>query len=144
MANTPEFPGAPAAVAGDKSPIDYWKSVVMENYANFNGRARRKEYWWFTVVNWGILVGLVIFAAILGAVIGNAGAVIGILHYVVFSLAMFVPSLAAGIRRLHDTDKDWYYIFVALVPFIGGLILLFFMLSEGTAGPNRFGPNPKG
>jgi uncharacterized membrane protein YhaH (DUF805 family) len=58
-------------------------------------------------------------------------------------LGTIIPSIAVGIRRLHDTDKSGWWLLIALIPLIGGLVLLFFFVSDGTSGPNQYGPDPK-
>lgn len=119
--------------------FDYFVAV-LEKYAVFSGRARRKEYWYFVLVC--LLIGFVI-----GFVIGFAGAVAGIrdeqvdklLDIVtgIVNLALLLPSIAVGVRRIHDVDKSGWFI---LVPFYN----LYLMVQPGTVGPNRFGPDPKG
>jgi uncharacterized membrane protein YhaH (DUF805 family) len=117
-----------------------WYLKVIKNYANFQGRARRKEYWMFFLF---YLVTLII-AMVLDKVLGLASATYGVGPiYGLYALAMILPSLAVGVRRLHDIDKSGWWMLIALVPFIGGLVLLVFSLMEGTSGSNRFGSDPK-
>ncbi|HET9172020.1 MAG TPA: DUF805 domain-containing protein [Actinospica sp.] len=113
--------------------IDYYTGV-LKNYAVFEGRARRAEYWQFALVNFIIVVVL----DIVGAVVKFP--FLGVLYI----LAVLVPSLAVGIRRLHDTNRSGWWILIGLVPFVGGIILLVFTCLDSTPGPNQFGPNPKG
>ncbi len=106
---------------------------ALGNYANFNGRARRSEYWWFFLfVN--VLVGVLSVAgvAVSPAISGVGGLV---------ALALILPALAVTVRRLHDTDRSGWWILLGLVPF-GGLVLLVFFALPGTSGPNRFGDEP--
>jgi uncharacterized membrane protein YhaH (DUF805 family) len=104
-----------------------WYMIVMKKYAVFEGRARRKEYWMFFLCNF--LIGIVL------GVIEQATGLQGILSNI-YNLAVFIPSIAVGIRRMHDSDHSgWWFI----VP-IAGLIFLFY---DGTRGENRFGPDPK-
>ncbi len=117
-------------------PIGYWKKVVLENYANFSGRARRAEFWWTLLINWAIMVVLAIIGL---AVLGDAGVAL----YLLYALATFIPSLAVGIRRLHDTGKSGWYLLISLIPFVGSIILLVFFASDGERGPNQYGPSPK-
>ncbi|MFC8732219.1 DUF805 domain-containing protein [Luteimicrobium sp. NPDC057192] len=107
---------------------------VLTNYANFTGRARRSEYWWFTLAAFVVYV-------VLGS-LGRASSIFTVL-YLLVALALLVPSLAVGVRRLHDTDKSGWFILLALVPLVGGIVLLVFYATAGTDGPNRFGPSPK-
>ena len=107
---------------------------AFRRYGYIDGRARRAEYWQFQVVQTVVLVALVI----LGAVIGFP------FLYLFYVLAAFVPSLAVTVRRLQDTDRSGGWIFVALIPFVGGLVLLYLLCQEGSYGPNEYGPDPKG
>lgn len=125
-----------------ESPIDNWKTVVTQRYAQFDGRARRAEYWWFFLINIVIYVGIGVVTAILGA-ISDSLAIIGLLAYVGFGLAMLIPGLALAVRRLHDTNKSAWFLLIALIPFVGGLILLVFMLIDGDREANTYGPSPK-
>ncbi|AKJ43673.1 DUF805 domain-containing protein [Pragia fontium] len=118
-----------------------WYKKCFTQYADFSGRARRKEYWMFTLFNLLAIIVLAIVGSILDSVFGSNGAVTGIL-LIVYSLAIIIPSLSVTVRRLHDTDKTgWWYLLV-FIPF-GSLVLLVFTILEGTAGPNTYGPSPK-
>lgn len=103
--------------------------TCFNNYTNFEGRARRPEYWWFALF---VLVGNLLFA-----LIG-----IGILK-AIWGLALLLPSLAVGVRRLHDLDKSGWWLLLVLIPIIGGLILIYFFVQEGTKGANQYGPEPR-
>jgi len=116
----------------------------LVKYADFEGRARRSEYWLFTLFLW--IVGLVALVLIAAAAAGDesGGAAGGVIILVALaSLAVFLPSLAVTIRRLHDIDKSGWWILIGLLPLVGGLILFIFSVMDGTRGPNRFGPDPK-
>ena len=121
--------------------------MPLRRYADFQGRSRRKEYWMFYL---GIIIVTVILSLLAGLTGGLAetdSSVIGTIFLgllVLFYLAIFVPSLAVQVRRFHDQDKSGWLLLLAFVPIIGGLIVLVFMCLEGTKGPNRFGPDPKG
>lgn len=118
-----------------------WATLPLKRYAEFTGRSRRKEYWMFFLLV--IVVALVI--GIVEGVLGLAGMVgpYGPLS-ALFLLAILVPSISVGIRRLHDTDRSGWWILIAFVPIVGSLILLVFYVLEGTRGPNQYGPDPKG
>lgn len=120
-----------------------WYLEVLKKYAVFSGRARRKEYWFFVLFN--IIVGIIL-SVIDGAlglnIIEQEGANIGWL-YSIYSLAVLLPGLAVSIRRLHDTDRSGWWILIALIPIIGAIVLLIFMVLDSQPGSNRFGPNPK-
>jgi uncharacterized membrane protein YhaH (DUF805 family) len=126
----------------------HWMLMPLRRYAEFSGRSRRKEFWMWvlftTIVNsvlmllgfWGAEERLfsseeelmLYFACTIG----------------LFALATFIPNLALVVRRLHDTDRSGWNILFGLIPIVGGFILLYFYVSEGTRGPNRFGADPKG
>jgi uncharacterized membrane protein YhaH (DUF805 family) len=119
-----------------------WATLPLKKYAEFTGRSRRKEYWMFFLL---VLVVAVVLSLVEGMVGlgGMIGGVYGPLT-TLFLLATLVPSIAVGIRRLHDTNRSGWWILIALVPFVGGIILLVFYVLEGTRGPNEYGPDPKG
>lgn len=81
----------------------------------------------------------VVVLAIVDGVLGTNGT-LGVLYM----LAVLLPSIGVSIRRLHDTDRSGWFLLFAFIPFIGGFIVLYFMILEGTRGPNRYGEDPKG
>lgn len=112
---------------------------VLSQYATFSGRARRSEYWWFALFN--LLVSIV--AAIIDVVAGtDFGSGSGVFSVIV-TLALLLPSLAVTVRRLHDTERSGWWILIGIIPIVGAIVLLVFMVLDGTPGPNRFGPSPK-
>lgn len=123
---------------------------VLRKYAVFQGRASRKEYWMFMLVN------IIIVAILVGLGVGLSALVdqpeqmfpwtmlVVIALLLIYNLAIFIPSLAVAVRRLHDTDRSGWWILVNLVPYIGGFVFLIFMVIDSKPGDNRFGPNPKG
>lgn len=125
--------------------IEWYKKVVFENYANFNGRARRSEYWYFTLVQFLILISFVILGAVIGSFFDSAlvGLFVGYVVFALYSFATFLPTLAVVVRRLHDVGKSGWFYFIALVPFIGGIWLLVLMCTEGDSGSNDYGSDPK-
>ena len=114
--------------------IENWKLVVLERYAKFDGRAGRGEFWWFFLANIVIYIALLILAQISG---------LFMILYFLYALAVIVPNIAVGIRRLHDTDKSGWFLLISFVPLIGGIILLVFLAMEGTTGPNKYGAAPE-
>lgn len=108
--------------------FEMYKKVVFENYANFNGRARRKEYWMFFLVN-------VIIAFILGFVAGLISPKLVMIANV-YSLVVLIPGIAVAIRRMHDVGKSGWFV---LIP-IYNLILA---CTEGEKGSNVYGADPK-
>jgi uncharacterized membrane protein YhaH (DUF805 family) len=121
-----------------------WYLKVLKQYADFNGRARRQEYWMFALINAAIVIGVMVIFGILAGVTGSWGLFgIGYALVIVYELAVFLPSLGVLVRRLHDTDRPGIFVLLGLIPAVGGIILLVFAATEGTRGPNQFGPDPK-
>jgi uncharacterized membrane protein YhaH (DUF805 family) len=117
----------------------------FDNYVNFNGRASRSAYWW---VLFGLLVSVV--ARVVDGLVGsnivrydqNGTAVgVGIISSLV-GLALLLPSISVLVRRLHDTNRSGWWYWIVLIPIIGWVVLLFFLVGPGTPGNNRFGPPP--
>lgn len=108
--------------------MEYFLSAVKNKYADFEGRARRKEYWMFVLFYMIIYYGLfaLVFVADFFAFLP-----------MIFALAMLIPSIAVAVRRMHDVDKSGWF---CLIP-IYNLILC---CTEGTHGANQYGPDPKG
>jgi len=127
--------------------FDWYKKVVFENYANFSGRARRSEYWYFALCNFLISMILYIPLIATGALSGNEEPDTSFFLFcgllVLYSLAIMIPSLAVAVRRLHDIGKSGWYYLVSLIPLVGGIILLVWFFTEGDPGSNQWGPNPK-
>ncbi|MFC5865550.1 DUF805 domain-containing protein [Acidicapsa dinghuensis] len=124
-----------------------WYLEVLKKYADFNGRARRKEYWMFTLFNCIFCFGYCIFAMLAIVAMGRNAAPMAMLIFVpywLYTMALLIPSLAVTVRRLHDTGRSGWWLLISLVPFVGGIILLVFVCSDSQPGPNLFGPNPKG
>jgi len=118
-----------------------WYLDVLKQYAVFKGRARRKEYWFFILFNLIASVVLTVIDFMTGLLDAELG--IGLLSGL-YSLAVLIPSLAVTVRRLHDTDRSGWWLLIGLVPLLGAIVLLVFMLLDSTPGDNRYGANPKG
>ena len=117
-----------------------WYLEVLQKYAVFDGRARRKEYWVFLLIN--ILVSVVLIA--IDNLIGTFSPQVGVgLLQGLYSLAILIPSIAVTVRRLHDTGRTGWWILISLVPLIGGIVLLVFMVLDSEPETNEYGPNPK-
>ena len=119
---------------------------VLKQYADFNGRARRKEYWIYNIIN-SIIGGLLFFLDyLLGTTIDfldlGEGNSLGIL-YLVYALFVFIPGVAVAVRRLHDVGKSGWMLLIALIPLIGAIWLLVLYLTNSNPGENKYGPNPK-
>ena len=115
-----------------------WFMMALRKYAEFTGRARRKEYWFFILFYILIAIGLSFIDKALGLGYESTGLLSGL-----FGLAMFLPALAVGVRRMHDIGRSGWWVLISLVPFVGWLIYLWFTTRDGDAGPNAFGPDPK-
>jgi uncharacterized membrane protein YhaH (DUF805 family) len=107
---------------------------VLKKYAVFDGRAGRQEFWMFVLFNAIIMIGL----TVIETVVGGPG-ILGTLY----SLAVLVPSLAVGARRLHDTDRSGWWQLIGFVPLIGVIVLIVFFATAGQAGANQYGAPPK-
>jgi len=127
-----------------------WMLMPLRRYADFAGRSRRKEYWMFALGVTLATIILCILAVLLGGglqgMADSGGMIAGPFLFVfgIFWLALIVPAIAVQVRRFHDQDKSGWFVLLNLIPYVGGLIVLVFMFLEGTRGPNRFGPDPKG
>ena len=122
--------------------MEWYLKVVRDNFANFNGRARRKEYWMFILFNFLIALGLGVVTGILSAISESLG-MLGAVIYVIYAIAILIPNLAVIVRRLHDTGNSGWMILISFIPLIGGIWLLVLMCTEGNVGPNEYGPDPK-
>ncbi len=138
------------------------KTVLSKKNATFSGRASRSEYWWYQL--FCFIVAMVCTAAglALGALFGGAAAmlggdsalVLGVAGFYIgfrigevillfFALGTLVPSIAVAVRRLHDSGRSGWWYLLSFVPFVGGIVLLIFMLLEGQPGENKYGPAPE-
>ncbi|NIP38185.1 MAG: DUF805 domain-containing protein [Candidatus Dadabacteria bacterium] len=118
-----------------------WYLAALKKYGVFDGRSRRKEYWFFALFNFIISSVLTAIESTLGFVAGGQG--VGILSGL-YALAVLIPGLAVTIRRLHDTGHSGWWIFINLIPLIGFLVFLYYMVKDSDPGQNEYGPNPKG
>ncbi|MGR5275105.1 DUF805 domain-containing protein [Vibrio rotiferianus] len=117
-----------------------WYYKVILNYTNFNGRARRQEYWYFTLVN--VLVNLVM--GIIDRVIGSVMQMDNFGFFgVIYALFIMIPSIAVTVRRLHDSGRTGWWALIAFVPAIGILVLLYFLIQDSEEGSNQYGVSPK-
>ncbi len=118
-----------------------WSLQVLRNYAVFDGRARRREYWYFVLFN-------VVISIVLGVVDGVTGTLseehgFGLLGGL-YMLAVLLPSLAVGVRRLHDIGRSGWLLLIGIVPIVGAIALLILACLDSQPGDNEYGPNPKG
>ena len=121
-----------------------WYLSVLKQYAAFNGRARRSEYWYFLLFNVIFLFVAMFLDNILGTTfqMGSQPFPYGYV-YVLYSLAVFLPGLAVLVRRLHDVGKSGWWVFMALLPIVGAIWLLVLLFTDSVPGENKYGPNPK-
>ena len=118
-----------------------WYLEVLRKYAVFDGRARRKEYWYFALFSTIISIVLAVIDGVAGTFMAEVG--IGLLGGI-YTLAVLIPSIAVGVRRLHDTDRSGWWLLIALIPIIGAIVLFVFVVRDSTPGENQYGSNPKG
>jgi len=130
--------------------MKYYLSV-LKNYANFNGRARRSEYWFFVLFNVIFSIGALLIDYLLGTrfdydqVYGESYIHIHLGYINIFyGLAMFIPGLAVLVRRLHDVGKSGWFAFICLIPLVGPIWILVLLFTDSKPGVNQYGPNPKG
>ena len=119
----------------EKGIFEYFKEGVTVKYKDFSGRARRREYWSYTLC-----------AFVIGFVAGLIDGLLG-LHSIlslIVSLALLVPGLAISVRRLQDIGKPWQYLLAAFLPIVGDLYLIYLFVQDSQPGDNAYGPNPKG
>lgn len=113
-----------------------WYLGVLKKYADFSGRARRKEYWMFVLVN-----------LLIGAVLNLLATFTNLYFFSVISgiygLAVLIPHIAVAVRRLHDIGKSGVWFLVVFIPFIGWIWFIILMATEGVAGSNEYGEDPK-
>jgi uncharacterized membrane protein YhaH (DUF805 family) len=119
-----------------------WYLKVLRQYADFTGRARRKEYWMFTLVSFIISVVLAILDGMLGLE-SNVGAFNFGLLVDLYGLAVLLPTLAVGARRLHDIGRSGWWLLLGIIPVIGAIVLIVFFATDGQRQPNVYGPDPK-
>ena len=117
-----------------------WYLKALRNYVGFSGRARRREYWFFTLSSLLMTIAL----SILDLIIFNLSSetVLGMFTWA-YALAVIIPTLAVTFRRLHDTGKSGWWLLINFVPMIGILIFIVFLLLDSQPGENRWGPSPK-
>ncbi|MDB4089184.1 DUF805 domain-containing protein [Flavobacteriales bacterium] len=134
--------------------MEWFLKVVRDNYSNFSGRARRKEYWMFILFSIVFSIGLSIFDEIFGLTYGETyssnesgftytysteGGILSSL----FSLLLLIPNLAVSVRRLHDVNKSGWMLLVAFIPLVGIIWLIVLFATEGDKGSNQYGRDPK-
>jgi uncharacterized membrane protein YhaH (DUF805 family) len=107
----------------------------FSNYAGFWGRAPRSEYWFFALFMFGVSLAAIFIDGMLGMAEGG-------FFYFGSLLALILPSLAVGIRRLHDLGRSGWWWLIAVIPFVGSIVLLIWFCQRGTHGDNLYGADP--
>ncbi len=113
----------------------HWYLDVLKKYAVFGGRARREEYWMFFLFN--LIIGFVL--VFVEGLVGGPGILV-----ILYGLAVLIPGIAVSVRRLHDTDRSGWWLLIGLIPVIGIIVLLVFMIQDSKPGDNQYGSYPKG
>ena len=109
---------------------------AMRKYAEFTGRATRQQYWMFVLIYIVIYIALAVVDAVLQSILGFGFLV------AIFSLVLLVPSISACARRLHDTGRTGWWQLIGLLPIIGWIVLIVFLVQDSHPD-NEYGPNPK-
>jgi uncharacterized membrane protein YhaH (DUF805 family) len=112
--------------------------VCLTKYADFTGRARRSEYWWFVVFNAVVTT----LGGVVDALVGTRSGSTGVVQ-VIATLALLLPALAVGVRRLHDVGQSGWTLLLIIIPVLGALILVFAFFSRDSQADNKYGPSPK-
>jgi uncharacterized membrane protein YhaH (DUF805 family) len=128
------YPAAPALdLVRERGWEMHWYVDVLKQYAVFDGRSTRSEYWFFALFNLIVIIVLEIIDAAIGTTPLLAG---------LYALAVLLPSLGVGIRRLHDTGRSGWWLLIALVPLVGAIVLIVFFVQESNPGDNSYGAQP--
>lgn len=126
--------------------MNWFIECITKNYANFSGRARRKEYWMYGLFYVLFMLILVITSAVICAIMEmNSLEIDRVVIFIVICayLALLIPTLAVLVRRLHDINKSGWWCLISFVPYVGIIILFIFALLDSTPGRNQYGENPK-
>jgi uncharacterized membrane protein YhaH (DUF805 family) len=115
-----------------------WYLRTLKKYAVYDGRACRKEYWYFFLFNILIIIGLTFIDYAIGTLNPKGHGLLS----TIYTLAVAIPTIAVSVRRLHDRGKSGWWFLINLVPLAGPLVFLVFMVPAGQPGANEFGPNP--
>jgi uncharacterized membrane protein YhaH (DUF805 family) len=121
-----------------------WYMVVLKKYAVFSGRSRRAEYWWFFLINFVITIVLSILQSIVTAN-SNSSSSFNVFSCIsgLYGLAVLLPGLGVGIRRMHDIGKSGWWLLISLIPLVGTIWLIVLAATDSQPGDNQYGPNPK-
>lgn len=116
----------------------WYFEVLIKQFANFEGRARRKSYWLFVLFH---ILGALVLSVITNPLFGSTrfNSIV-----IIYWLITLIPTLAIQVRRLHDTGRSGWWLLLIFIPLLGNIILLIFFLQDSIPGDNKYGPNPKG
>ena len=127
----------------DYNMVDWWKKVMLRNFANFSGRARRAEYWYFALGNFLLVVPFYVLGMVGVSTNNDTLTMVGMGIYGLIIVATIIPTLAVSARRLHDLNKSgWFYFFV-LIPLMGPIVRLVWFFTDGDRFTNNYGSDPK-
>lgn len=129
-------PGSTTASSPQVDDILHWMLMPLRRYAEFEGRSSRKEFWMFLLFTNLVAAAMIIFGAIVSPDLGVGLLALGF-------LGVLIPFIAVQVRRFHDQGKSGWFALFNLIPYLGIIVILVFMLIEGTAGDNEFGADPK-
>lgn len=125
--------------------VENFRRIVTTQYLDFNGRTAREPFWYYVVA----CIVLVIAASILDGILFGGPSLYGYSSYhpqplsSLLGLALLLPNLGIGARRLHDIDRSAWWLLLVLIPFVGWVVLIYWYVQPGTEGPNQFGADPK-
>ena len=125
--------------------MEWYLKVMKENYSNFSGRARRKEYWMFVLFVYIVLIIAVFLDGALGLCFDMGYGVVSPYGWitVLAYLLHFIPSFGVAVRRLHDVGKSGWFLLISFIPIIGGIWLLILLCTDGDVADNAYGSNSK-
>ncbi len=129
-------PNVPTGVRPQLGFVDAVKICLTEKYCDFNGRARRSEYWWFCLCNF-------VLSYVVNLIGGLISPTVGMVLTCIVTLGLLLPGLGVCVRRLHDIGKSGWLVLLALIPLVGAIILIVWYCKDSDRGSNAYGPSPK-
>ncbi len=129
-------PNVPTGVRPQLGFVDAVKICLTEKYCDFNGRARRSEYWWFCLCNF-------VLSYVVNLIGGLISPTVGMVLTCIVTLGLLLPGLGVCVRRLHDIGKSGWLVLLALIPLVGAIILIVWFCKDSDRGSNAYGPSPK-